>query len=42
MKRSAGAFFFVWILYALGITGSFGVILAARALWRARARPTSA
>ena len=32
VKRSAGAFFFVWTLYALGVTGSFGVILSARAL----------
>jgi hypothetical protein len=37
VKRSAGAFFFIWTLYALGITGTFGVILAARALWRTRA-----
>jgi hypothetical protein len=33
VKRSAGAFFFVWALYALGVTGTFGVILSARALW---------
>jgi len=33
VKRSAGAFFFVWSLYALGITGTFGIILSARALW---------
>jgi hypothetical protein len=32
VKRSAGAFFFIWTLYALGITGTFGVILSARAL----------
>ena len=32
VNRSAGAFFFVWTLYALGVTGSFGVILSARAL----------
>ena len=37
VKRSAGAFFFVWTLYALGITGAFGVILSARALWSRRA-----
>ena len=30
--RSAGAFFFIWTLYALGVTGTFGVILSARAL----------
>jgi hypothetical protein len=28
VKRSAGAFFFIWTLYALGITGTFGVILS--------------
>jgi hypothetical protein len=33
VKRSAGAFFFVWTLYALGVTGTFGVVLSARALW---------
>jgi hypothetical protein len=38
VKRSAGAFFFIWTLYALGITGTFGVILSARALWTKRAR----
>ena len=32
VKRSAGAFFFVWTLYALGVTGTFGVILAVRIL----------
>jgi hypothetical protein len=32
VKRSAGAFVFVWTLYALGVTGTFGVILSARAL----------
>jgi hypothetical protein len=32
VKRSAGAFFFIWTLYALGVTGTFGVILSALAL----------
>jgi hypothetical protein len=36
VKRSAGAFFFIWTLYALGVTGTFGVILSAHALWRRR------
>lgn len=36
VKRSAGAFFFVWTLYALGVTGTFGAILSALALWRGR------
>jgi hypothetical protein len=37
VKRSAGAFFFVWTLYALGITGAFGFILSVRALRSVRA-----
>lgn len=37
VKRSAGAFFFVWTLYALGVTGTFGTILSVRALRSARA-----
>lgn len=32
VKRSAGAFFCVWTLYALGVTETFGVILSVRAL----------
>lgn len=38
IKRSAGAFFFVWTLYALGVTGTFGILLSARELWNAQAR----
>lgn len=42
VNRSAGAFGFVWTLYALGVTGAFGVILSARALWRPQtAEPTA-
>jgi hypothetical protein len=37
VKRSAGAFFFIWTLYMLGVTGTFGIILSARALWTKRA-----
>ena len=37
VKRSAGAFFFVWTLYALGVTGTFGIILSVRALRSMRA-----
>lgn len=37
VKRSAGAFFFVWTLYALGVTGAFGFILSVRALRNLRA-----
>jgi hypothetical protein len=39
VKRSAGAFFFIWTLYALGMTGIFGFILSVRAL-RDLSRPT--
>jgi len=39
VKRSTGAFFFIWTLYALGVTGAFGVILSARALWRRMVKP---
>jgi hypothetical protein len=42
--NSGQAFFFVWILLALGITSTFSIILSARALlslpWR-RSRPAS-
>jgi hypothetical protein len=31
--NSSQAFFFVWILLALGITATFSIILSARALW---------
>lgn len=41
VKRSAGAFFFIWTLYALGVSGTFGVILTARELWRMRAVPAA-
>jgi hypothetical protein len=43
VKRSAGAFFFIWTLYALGVLGSFGIIMSVRALWRTRAvgRPSN-
>ena len=33
LARSSGAFFFVWTMIALGVTGMFSVILAARELW---------
>jgi hypothetical protein len=37
VKRSAGAFFFIWTLYALGVSGTFGVILSVSALRKTRA-----
>ena len=36
IAKSGGGFFFVWVLIAVGVTGSFAVILAARALWASR------
>ena len=33
IAKSSGAFFFIWILLALGVTALFSVILSARALW---------
>jgi hypothetical protein len=44
--KSGQAFFFVWILLALGITATFSIILSARALlslpWRRRGRASTA
>lgn len=37
VKRSAGAFFFIWTLYALGVSGTFGLILSVRAFRSLRA-----
>jgi hypothetical protein len=34
--RSSGAFLFIWTLFALGVTGTFSVILSARGLWQLR------
>jgi len=43
VKRSAGAFFFIWTLYALGVSGTFGIILSIRAFRSLRAtQPTVA
>ena len=33
LSVKARAFFFLWTLFALGVTGAFSVILAARELW---------
>ena len=41
IAKSAGGFFFVWTLWALGGLGGFTFILSARGLWRLRrAQPT--
>jgi uncharacterized membrane protein YjgN (DUF898 family) len=34
--KSSGGFFFVWTLLAVGVTGTFAVLLSARALWSLR------
>ena len=33
IHNSSGAFFFVWILIAIGVTGLFAAVLSAHALW---------
>jgi hypothetical protein len=33
VAKSPGGFFFVWSLIVVGVTGTFAVILSARALW---------
>src|SRR5829696_7048012 len=38
IARSAGGFFFVWTLWALGGLGGVTFILSARGLWRLRKR----
>ena len=40
IAKSSGAFFFIWILIALGVTAFFSVILSARGLWAHRPRRT--
>src|SRR5438067_12692303 len=36
IANSSGVFFFVWTLIAIGVTGLFSAILAARGLWSLR------
>ena len=36
LAGSSGHFFFVWILFAIGVTGLFSVLLATRKLWSLR------
>ena len=38
IARSAGGFFFVWTLWALGGLGGVTVILSARGLWKSLRR----
>jgi len=40
LAKSSGAFFFIWILIALGVTALFSVILSARGLWEHLPRRT--
>ena len=39
IASSPGGFFFIWSLIVVGVTGTFAVILSARALWLTFARP---
>ena len=41
IAKSSGAFFFIWILVALGVTALFSVILSARLLWEQLTRRTA-
>jgi len=34
--QSSGAFLFIWTLFALGVTGTFSLILSLHGLWRLR------
>ena len=36
LANSGGHFFFVWVLFAIGVTGLFSVVLATRGLWSLR------
>src|SRR5215469_3500282 len=40
LAKSSGAFFFIWMLIALGVTALFSVILSARGLWEHLPRRT--
>jgi len=40
IAKSSGGFFFIWTLIAVGLTGTFAVILSIRALWLGRSRKT--
>jgi hypothetical protein len=39
---SSGAYFSIWLLIALGVTGSFSFILVLQALWQLRAKSREA
>lgn len=39
IAESASGYFFIWTLFALGVTGTFSLILTVRGLWNLRRRP---
>jgi hypothetical protein len=39
IAQGPGGFFFIWCLWALGITGILGLILSAEGLWGLRRKP---
>ena len=41
IAKSSGGFFFIWTLFALGVTSLFSVILSVRALWQHQPRQTA-
>ena len=41
IAQSSGAFFFIWTLYALGVTSLFSMILAVHGLWAQLSRRTA-
>jgi hypothetical protein len=40
IAQSSGGFFFIWTLFALGVTSLFSVILSVRGLWQQLTRRT--
>ncbi len=42
IAASPGGYFFIWTLFALGVTGTYSLILSARGLWRLRRGPPAA
>ena len=39
IARSAGGFFFIWTLWALGVIGTCALILSIEGIWRLRCKP---
>lgn len=42
IAASDGGFFFIWTLMALGVSGTFSLILSLQGLWRSRRRTATA